>query len=692
MATFTVTTAADLVNAGDGKLSLREAVAQANATTAADTIVFSAPLEGQTLVLTAGELTLSQDTIIDGDQNNDGINVSISGGDASRIAVISGSQTDITLRDVELRDGHSLVTGPYTAQAGGAIYAAGKSLSIINSSFVSNTTYTSFGDGYYADGDGGAIFCAGGTLNITSSNFTSNNGDRGGAIATATGAITNLNIVDSQLDGNFAYEAGAISLIGNLQMIDSSVSDNRSHAYYLGGSVGGIALQGAGSIISSSINNNDTHYSGGGIFFSGTTLQIIDSTIAGNSAHTNYGGSGGGITVSNANLVLRNTTITNNTAGGYDSGGGGGIYLGGTATLDIANSIVAGNRAPDPQLADDISGTVTISNGHNIFGTDILGNVAGDVENVAGSELFATVNPYTGGGQVTAAGIVALKAAVTNPALGAADRFAIGSIDQIGTPRPSPTGTNPDAGAAESPFAHSTVSSANNDTLTGTAAANTLNGLAGHDFLKGLGGADTLNGGDGGDFLEGGAGNDRLNGGAGIDTANYGDSDTKVVVDLRGDAASDTDTAKRGSETDTLTGIEGAIGRGGADVFYGDSQANWFQGGGGKDTFTGGAGRDTYDLNSTSASAVGTARDVITDFVQLTDKIDLIGIDADSTVAGNQAFRWVGSAALTGPGEVGFFTSGGNTIIRISNDADAAAEAEIQLTGIKTLSALDFYL
>ena len=148
----------------------------------------------------------------------------------------------------------------------------------------------------------------------------------------------------------------------------------------------------------------------------------------------------------------------------------------------------------------------------------------------------------------------------------------------------------------------------------------------------------------------------------------------------------------RGTEADTLTGIECAIGRRGADVFYGDSQANWFQGGGGKDTFTGGAGRDTYDLNSTSASAVGTARDVITDFVHLTDKIDLIGIDADSTVAGNQAFRWVGSAALTGPGEVGFFTSGGNTIIRISNDADAAAEAEIQLTGIKTLSALDFYL
>jgi hypothetical protein len=52
----------------------------------------------------------------------------------------------------------------------------------------------------------------------------------------------------------------------------------------------------------------------------------------------------------------------------------------------------------------------------------------------------------------------------------------------------------------------------------------------------------------------------------------------------------------------------------------------------------------------------------------------------------------VGTAALTGAGQVGYFTSGGNTIIHMSTDADAAAEGEIQLTGIKTLSELDFYL
>lgn len=81
---------------------------------------------------------------------------------------------------------------------------------------------------------------------------------------------------------------------------------------------------------------------------------------------------------------------------------------------------------------------------------------------------------------------------------------------------------------------------------------------------------------------------------------------------------------------------------------------------------------------------------MITDFAHLTDKIDVMGLDADGTVAGNQAFHWVGTAALTGAGEIGYFTSGGNTIIRASTDADKASEFEIQLTGIKTLTAVDF--
>ena len=113
--------------------------------------------------------------------------------------------------------------------------------------------------------------------------------------------------------------------------------------------------------------------------------------------------------------------------------------------------------------------------------------------------------------------------------------------------------------------------------LTGTNAVNTISGKEGADLISGLNGNDTLNGDAGSDLLDGGAGNDKLNGGLGIDIVRYAGS-AKVTVDLRGDAAGDTDTAVRGSEKDTLTGIEGAIGSSGADIFYGDSLDNYFRG------------------------------------------------------------------------------------------------------------------
>jgi hypothetical protein len=680
MATFTVTTTADVVNATDGKLSLREAMAQANATAAADTIVFGSAVEGRTLVLTGGELVAQHNLTLDGDANRDAIRVTIDGNFRQDFLRNDENASTLTLRGLD-------ITHCYSPESGGALSFTGGILEIENCSFGSCVTNALAFEG------GGALHVSGGAqLIIKASRFSDCSAIRGsgGAIFTEDShvSITNTTFEGNSSDTTRTYIGtfgGAIFLNGGGLSGDRIIAG--ANAAYGSGAGGFLAAFGPVYLQNSSIFGNQASI-GGGIELAYVDATINNTTLANNRA-SHWGAAidhDGDDFYSPNHLNISNSTISNNIVD-YEEWEGRGIDTV-FVDLNLANNIIVANGFDG---RDDLYG-VHVSNGHNIFGSDVAGNIAGDVENVAASAVFANIDPDTGGGLVNADGIVPLRSSVTNPALGGADRFAIGSTDQIDTPRPSPTGTNPDAGAAENSFAHSKVSSANNDTLTGTATANTLNGLAGHDFLKGLGGNDTLNGGDGGDFLEGGTGNDKLNGGTGIDTANYGDLDTKVVVDLRGDAATDTDTAKRGTETDTLTGIEGAIGRGGADVFYGDGQANWFQGGGGKDTFTGGSGRDTYDLNSTSASAVGTARDVITDFAHLVFKIDLMGIDADTTVAGNQSFRWVGSATLTGPGEVGFYTSGGNTIVRMSTDADAASEGEIQLTGIKTLSALDFYL
>lgn len=49
-------------------------------------------------------------------------------------------------------------------------------------------------------------------------------------------------------------------------------------------------------------------------------------------------------------------------------------------------------------------------------------------------------------------------------------------------------------------------------------------------------------------------------------------------------------------------------------------------------------------------------------------------------------------AAFTAAGQVRWSQSNGNTFVEASNDADAAAELQIQLTGLKTLTAADFVL
>ena len=283
--------------------------------------------------------------------------------------------------------------------------------------------------------------------------------------------------------------------------------------------------------------------------------------------------------------MVRNSTITGNTVTASTIGGAG-IRLANDGQLDIANSIVAGNKAVDidggsPPAGPDIFGAIGLSNGHNIFGSDVTGNVSGDRENIAPAAIFAAIDPATGGGQLAANGIVPLLNSIDNPALSGADPLASSATGQLGTTsRPSPAGSLPDIGAVEINQPLSTTTSARNDVITGNSAANTLNGDLGNDYLKGLGGNDTLNGGDGGDLLDGGAGNDMLNGDGGIDLVTYSGS-TKVVVDL--DLA--TDTAKRGSETDTLTNVEGAIGSSAADTFKGNQLNNYFQGGLGKDTF-----------------------------------------------------------------------------------------------------------
>lgn len=73
-ATLVVTTLADVVDASDGVLSLREAIDLANASPGLDTISFADELRGGRLLLdmTQGTLRITEDLRIDGDPGNGG--------------------------------------------------------------------------------------------------------------------------------------------------------------------------------------------------------------------------------------------------------------------------------------------------------------------------------------------------------------------------------------------------------------------------------------------------------------------------------------------------------------------------------------------------------------------------------------------------------------------------------------------
>ncbi|OYU17553.1 MAG: hypothetical protein CFE34_15140 [Rhodobacteraceae bacterium PARR1] len=233
------------------------------------------------------------------------------------------------------------------------------------------------------------------------------------------------------------------------------------------------------------------------------------------------------------------------------------------------------------------------------------------------------------------------------------------------------------------------------DTLTGRGGADVIDGGAGDDNLTGGLGNDLLSGGAGQDFLRLDGGDDFMDGGDGVDTLFYSGS-SALTVNLSLTSAQIT-----GSGTDTLRGIENATGGSGADRLTGSAAGNVLNGAAGADTLTGGAGRDVlqggadhdrdvFVFNAVADSAVGTARDVVRDFTVGLDDIDLRGIDANTALAGDQAFGFAGGTAAAHA--VWFTLSGGAFVLSGDVTGDARADFQIGLTGVAALMASDILL
>ncbi|MEM8576161.1 MAG: hypothetical protein AAGF48_16265, partial [Pseudomonadota bacterium] len=165
MANFVVTTLQDENDSGatvgspiGTGLSLREAIALANANPDADTITFDAGLAGQTITLTLGQLALTSDMTIDGDIDGDErADITVSGDDASRVFTITGADTDATLNSLAIADGFSTING-------GAIYTVGSSSLTINDSTIRDSEA----------GNGGGIYNRGSDLAVNASLIAGN--------------------------------------------------------------------------------------------------------------------------------------------------------------------------------------------------------------------------------------------------------------------------------------------------------------------------------------------------------------------------------------------------------------------------------------------------------------------------------------------------------------------------------------
>jgi Ca2+-binding RTX toxin-like protein len=130
----------------------------------------------------------------------------------------------------------------------------------------------------------------------------------------------------------------------------------------------------------------------------------------------------------------------------------------------------------------------------------------------------------------------------------------------------------------------------------------------------------------------------------------------------------------------------------GEDRLFGESGGDILTGGAGQDMLFGGSGADKFSYAKAKDSKVGANnRDVIADFAQGQDRVDLEKIDADTTQASNQSFFLGGSAFTSQAGElIQNINGNGDTILEGDNDGDGDADFQIELTGGAVLDINDF--
>jgi hypothetical protein len=371
----TVPSTITVVNLADsGAGSLRAAVAAANANPGADLIRFAPSARDGTVVLTGGELSITDDLQIDGPSAD---RLAVSGNGASRVFQIS-SGVAVSI------DGLTVTHGRAVGRGGGILNAGTLTVShaILSDNLVVGLPGASLGA--VVDAFGGAIYNSG-TLTVRYSRFVHNRAIGGDGASDSIGssalggAIMSAGIPGAPATSTFSY---------------STFTGNQAR----GGAAGiGASRAGVGGAIT---NTTGTFTVSHGLFHDNQAVGGIDNGVPGGFG----GGVGGAIgnvaRFGSAFLSVSQSTFTNNRAVGGAAGAGliGQTGRGGA----IANYIFGGVVPP-----------VTVRAVAHIDHSTVLGNQAiGGAGPTGGNGLGGGIENETGGVLTVSNSLIALNRAI----------------------------------------------------------------------------------------------------------------------------------------------------------------------------------------------------------------------------------------------------------------------------------------
>jgi len=435
--TFTVTTKLDVVDPADGKLSLREAITQANAHAGPDTIVLPAGVYKIALDGAGESANATGDFDI-----TDAVTIAGAGAGATIVDVqqkdrvfdvlgTAPSSIKVVLQGLTIRNG--LAAGATFVGTGGGIRVGMADLVVRDSAIVGNlasitgggiSNDTLPGTGNFkvvrttlarnVSRSGGGLFIVDSALTVTDSTIRLNvASESGGGLMATTPTLTNCSV-----KGNSAQDFG-----GGIRAVTATLSNNTVSGNFAGLDGGGIHVSDTLTLTNSTISGNTASERGGGI--NALTVIPTNSTITGNIA----GIEGGGIYCTAAALL--NCAVVENIAGT-----GGGLFHVAGGTFNIRSTIVALNLVGFGGNGPDAFGASFSSQGHNLIGDGTGSNgftqgVSGDIVGTSANPIDPKLGPLQNNGGLTQT--MALNAG--SQAIDHGDNSILPPTDQRGLPR-----------------------------------------------------------------------------------------------------------------------------------------------------------------------------------------------------------------------------------------------------------------